>query len=77
MVQYSFSIVWLIVGVLVMALGALITRFYNKFAEATGMWSYSRWRLIGLVAVGVGLIVMTNLHSLILSFIVSLIVPVR
>jgi hypothetical protein len=73
--MYTFSITWLLIGILIIALGVVILRYYNKFAENTGVGNYSRWQLAGIIVIALGFIMMFNLHTLIISFIVGLVVP--
>jgi hypothetical protein len=72
--MYKFDLGWMVVGIIIIALGALIARYYNKLAEATGMWNYSRWQLIGFIVIGIGFIIMLNLHTLLLTMIAGWIV---
>jgi hypothetical protein len=74
MAVYHFDIVWFIVGLLIMALGGAITLFYNKFADASGVGSYSKWRLAGLIIIGIGLFFMFNLHTYLLLLLVQAII---
>jgi hypothetical protein len=74
MAIYTFSLTWFIVGLLITALGASITLFYNKFADASGFSSYSKWRIAGLIIIGIGLIFMLNLHNYLLLMLVQLVI---
>jgi hypothetical protein len=74
MAVYTFSLTSFIVGILILALGGMITLKYNKFAEYTGVSNFSTWRIIGLVTCGAGFIVMLNIHTYLLLMLVQLIV---
>jgi len=70
-ISYSFSVVSAFVGLLIMALGAVVLKFYNKICDVTGFANYSRWQLIGFITIGIGLLVMLNFHMFILNLIIS------
>jgi uncharacterized membrane protein YczE len=74
MAVYTFSLLWFIVGLLIMALGAAISLFYNKFADASGFSSYSKWRIAGLIIIGIGLIFMLNIHTYLLLLLVQAVI---
>ena len=73
---WSFSLGWAFVGLLVMAAGALIVVYYQKFAEnfLDGVKDYEKTKLIGIITVVVGLILLTNLHTVLLTAFVNLLV---
>ena len=73
--NWNYSIGWLFVGILILAIGTAITVFYQKISDtwASGPASYERVKLIGIIVAVIGLIVMANLHTLILSACTSLI----
>jgi hypothetical protein len=72
--MYSFSLTWFIVGLVILALGGAITLFYNKFADVSGFSNYSKWRIAGLIICGIGLILMLNVHTLLVTILVKAIV---
>jgi hypothetical protein len=74
MVVYEFDLLWFIVGLLIMALGGAINLFYNKFADISGFSSYSKWRLAGLIIIGIGLLFMLNLHTYLILLLVQVII---
>jgi hypothetical protein len=74
MAVYQFSLLWFIVGIVVLALGGVITLFYNKFADASGFSNYSRWRIAGLVICGLGIILMLNLHTYLILLLVQTVI---
>ena len=67
--QYTFSWGAFFIGTLILLGGAALTAWYRPIADnmGSGVGSYDRYRMWGLIAVGVGFIVMLNIHSLILS----------
>lgn len=73
--EYDFSIGSLILGIVILAAGGAIVAFYRQISDnlASGVSSYDKVKLVGLIVMGVGLIVATSLHTLILSGIVSLV----
>jgi len=75
--EYNFTVGALAVGLLILAAGGTLVIFYRQIADnmASGVSSYDRVKLFGLIAMGVGLIIATSLHTLILSGLVSIIFP--
>lgn len=73
--EWTFSIGWLFAGLLIVAAGAAMVYFYKPISDnfAHGINSYDRVKLFGIIAIIVGLLVMTNLHTLLLNALVNLI----
>ena len=73
--EYSFDIGTFFIGLLIAAAGAAVVVFYRQISEnlASGVMSYDKVKLFGLIFIGVGLIVMMNIHTLILNWLVGLI----
>ena len=73
--DWNFSFGWFFVGVLILAAGTAITVFYQKIADslASGVSSYEKVKLFGIITAIIGFLVMANLHTLILSLFVSLV----
>ena len=71
---WSFSFGWMFAGLLVMVAGALIVIYYQKVAEnfLNGVSDYEKTKLIGIITVIVGLILLTNLHTVLLTAFVNL-----
>ena len=71
--QWHFSALWFFIGLLVLTGGALTVIFYNKVADAffEGVRNYGKTKLGGLIAIGVGLLLMTNTHTMILTMFVD------
>jgi hypothetical protein len=73
-VEYTFDIVWIIVGLVIIALGALIFKNYNKLADVTGVGNFTRWQYTGFITIGVGFLVMLNVHIYLLKLLTSAII---
>ncbi len=73
--DWNFSFGWFFLGVLILIAGTLVTVNYQRIADnmASGPSSYERVKLVGIITSAVGFIVMSNLHTLILSFFVSIV----
>jgi len=72
--EYTFSWGTFFVGILILLAGAGLTLWYRQIADnlGSGVSSYDRYRLAGLIACGLGLIVMLNLHTIVLGWIFSM-----
>jgi len=68
--EYTFTWGAFFAGALILLAGAALVAFYKPIADnlGSGVSSYDRYRLAGLIACGVGLIVALNLHTLILGW---------
>jgi len=73
LMEWKFSPLWLLIGIIVMALGIAIIVFYNKIADNlfNGVSDYEKTKRYGLIAIVVGLILMTNTHTTILYWLLS------
>ncbi|MFV0485119.1 MAG: hypothetical protein ACK5MU_02755 [Candidatus Saccharimonadales bacterium] len=73
-ISWEFSIGWFMLGLLILIAGGLVVVFYRQISEnlASGVSSYDKVKLFGLIGCGVGLLIMMNLHTLLLQFFVSL-----
>lgn len=63
-------------GLVILIAGGAVVVFYRQISEnlASGVSSYDRVKLFGVIACGVGLVIMMNLHTLLLRLFVSLII---
>jgi hypothetical protein len=75
-ISWEFSVGWFLLGLIIFIAGGLVVLFYRQISEnlASGVSSYSRVKLFGLIAAGVGMLVMMNLHTFLLRLFVSLII---
>ena len=75
LMSWEFSIGWFILGILILAAGAAIVVFYHQisYGIASGASSFDRVKLFGIVTCIVGLLIMANLHTALLNWLVSLI----
>ena len=75
--MYKFDLGWFLWGVAILIAGILIIRFHMKIADslASGVSSYNKTKLFGIIACGIGFLLMTNLHTNIILFIMHLIMP--
>ncbi|MBR5389405.1 hypothetical protein IK146_02495 [Candidatus Saccharibacteria bacterium] len=73
----SFNLGALIIGFIILAAGGACVLFYQKIADnfAHGVSSYDRVKLFGIITIAIGFIVMANLHSVILGWLIHLIFP--
>lgn len=73
--EYEFSFGWLFGGLAIALAGGLIVIFYKQIADnlASGVSSYEKVKLFGVITVIVGLICTANLHVFLLTLIVNLI----
>ena len=75
--EYTFSWGWFLIGIIILAIGAVILRYFVWFAEnfGGGAGSYDTTKLVGLITTGVGLLVMVNLHVFLLRLALSSVFP--
>ena len=73
----SFNIGAFIIGFLILAAGGACVVFYRQIAEnlAHGVSSYDHVKIFGVIAIALGFLVMTNLHTVILEGLIKLIFP--
>ena len=73
--DWNFSFGWFAAGVVILIIGTCITVFYEKISNniASGVSSYQHVKLFGIIMAVVGLLIMANLHTLILSLFVQLV----
>jgi len=75
LMDWNFSIGWMIIGILILAASGAIVANYQKISDymLSGVSSYDRVKFWGMVGVGIGLAVMANLHTLFLTILVNLV----
>ena len=73
--DWNFSIGWFFLGLLILIAGSAMVFFYKPISDnmASGINSYQRVKFWGMIVAGIGLLIMANLHTLILSAFVSLV----
>ena len=73
--DFTFDFGWMIGGLVIATAGGAIVFFHRQIADnlANGVSSYERVKLFGIITVVVGLLITANLHTLILTLLVSLI----
>ena len=72
--DWNFSFGWVILGIVILIAGILITVFYRQISDNfTAGIPYNKIKLVGVIVAIIGVAVMANLHTLILSGIVNLI----
>ncbi len=73
--DFTFSIGWVFAGLAIAAIGGAIVVFYRPIAEnmASGVASYDKVKLFGIITTVVGFLVAANLHTVILTLIVNFI----
>jgi len=75
--MYEFSIGWFFLGLTILAAGIVFVRYYQWVADnfGGGVGSYERYKLVAFITCALGLVVMVNLHTLILTALVQAIFP--
>jgi hypothetical protein len=73
--SWEFSIGWFILGIIILAAGAAVVVFYRQisYGLASGVNSFERVKLFGIITAAVGLLVMANIHTFLLGLFVNLI----
>lgn len=72
--DFTFDFGWMVGGSLIVAAGGAIVVFYRQISDnlASGVSSYDRVKLFGIITIIVGLLITANLHILVLSLIDNL-----
>lgn len=73
--DFTFSIGWLVGGLVIAVAGGIVVFFYRQIADnlANGVSSYTNVKKFGVVTIIVGLLVAANLHTFLLTLLVKLI----
>jgi hypothetical protein len=73
--MYEFSIGWFFIGLLVIAVGVCLVKFYKQVADGIGrgLSDYDRFKLAGVITCIAGILMALNLHMMVIGFIVRLI----
>lgn len=72
--DFTFDFGWMVGGLLIAAAGGAVVVFYRQIAEnlASGVSSYERVKLFGIITIIIGLLITANLHVLLLTLITNL-----
>jgi uncharacterized membrane protein YidH (DUF202 family) len=75
--EYEFSVGSFLIGLLILAAGVAFVRWYQIIADnlGGGVSSYDRYKLWAFITCGIGLIVMLNLHTMILTWFFGMLFP--
>jgi hypothetical protein len=75
--QYEFSVGSFFFGFIILLAGVAFVKWHQVIADnlGSGVSSYDRYKLWALITCGVGLIVMVNLHTYILTNLFRTIFP--
>ncbi len=73
--DWNFSIGWMITGMIILGGSAAVVANYQKISDymLSGVSSYDRVKFWGLVGCGIGLAIMANLHTLLLTALVNIV----
>ena len=73
--DFTFDFGWMIGGLALALAGGLIVIFYRPIADnlVSGVSSYDKVKLFGIITIVVGLLITANLHVFILTLITNLI----
>ena len=68
--EYTFTWGAFFFGLLILLAGTVLTIWYRPIADnmGSGVASYERYRLWGLIAIGVGFLVMLSIHTLLITW---------
>lgn len=75
--EYEFSTGSFFFGLIILAVGVAFVRWHQQIADnmGSGVASYDKFKLWAFLTCGAGLIVMVNLHVVILTWLVGLLIP--
>lgn len=75
--SYEFSIGWFFIGIVIVIVATIALRFHQQIADnlGSGVSDYERYRMWALIALGMGFVVMLNLHGLILKTLLGNVFP--
>ena len=71
--NWNFSFTWVFIGLIIVAIGGIMVAKYHEISTSflNGISSYERVKFWGLIAILLGLIVMSNLHIFLLTLFVQ------
>ena len=72
--DFTFNMGWMFGGLIITLIGGLIVVYYRQIADnmASGVSSYDKVKLFGIITIIIGLLVTANLHVLVLTLISNL-----
>ena len=75
--SYEFSILSFFIGLLILIASATVIVFHRPLADnlSSGVSSYDKFKMWGVISCVVGLLVMINLHWFLLSLLLSAFIP--
>ena len=75
LMDWNFSIGWMITGMIILAASGAIVVNYQKISDTmlSGISSYDRVKFWGTMGCILGLIIMANIHTFLLELFVSLV----
>jgi hypothetical protein len=75
--MYEFNLGSFFIGLLILAAGVAFVKWHQQVADnfGSGVSSYDRYKLWALITCGVGLIVMVNLHTMLLTWFFNSLFP--
>lgn len=71
--MYELSLSSFFWGIVILVVGVLFVRFHQAIANnfGSGVASYDRYKLYAFITCGLGLVVMVNLHTMLLTWFFS------
>ena len=72
--DFTFDFGWMAGGIGITLAGGLVVIFYRQIADnlASGVSSYERVKLFGIITIVIGLLVTANLHIFVLTLLTNL-----
>ena len=72
--KYEFNFGWFIGGLFIVIASVVFLRFHRQIADNMGscIADYEKYRLYGLISIGVGFICMTNIAPLLLGIVLDM-----
>jgi hypothetical protein len=73
--DWTFSFGWMFLGLIIAAAGVAIVANYQKISDymLSGVSSYDRCKFWGIIIMVVGLLIMANIHTLLLTLFVDIV----
>ena len=72
--DFTFDFGWMAGGLLITLIGGLIVIFYRQISDnlVSGVSSYEKVKLFGVITIIIGLLITANLHISVLTLIANL-----